>query len=256
MAQYNVLNLPGVHQAAQQANANSFNMERAQTAYDEQQKRDNTLFGYGVTKTLDDLYIAGEQSGNFDEYVAASQELAPEMIQRGIIEAPNYDPNAFPDIKALREMKAAFQAGAEGYMQQQRGGGQQRIKKSDLIPVAGENGATYSLAEDAVGQRVPERVALNSTPADVESFKYFTEGLPDDEVQQAKLIELGLEPRAATTFIERVVNNPGLAEDVGDAEATIAGRKKFGELTGAQRVKIIDSSFASIGSIRKNIINL
>lgn len=55
---------------------------------------------------------------------------------------------------------------------------------------------------------------------------------------------------------ERVATTEGLTEDVAASEATIAGQKKFAELSGSSRAKVIDKGFDVIQGIDKNIRNI
>lgn len=86
-------------------------------------------------------------------------------------------------------------------------------------------------------------------------FESLTKGLPEEEKQEARLIALGLSPRAVGSAIQ-TISTQGIAEQIGDAEATIKERAKFGELTGSSRSKAIDSGFATIAKIDKNVLNL
>lgn len=83
-------------------------------------------------------------------------------------------------------------------------------------------------------------------------FASQTEGLTEEQKNEARLIDLGLSPRAMGSAIQTIAAG-GLAEEVGDAEAIIAQRKKFGDLTGVARAKQIDNGFSRIGKIDKGI---
>ena len=121
-----------------------------------------------------------------------------------------------------------------------------------------------------------------SAPAGLREFQEMTKYLSDsddapDEVKRAARISLGLEERAVGAAAKTVdiggvphIFDPTTksmvpvtvdektitAETVGDTKATIAQRKKFGELTGASRAKAIDSGYESVVKIDKNISNL
>ena len=86
-------------------------------------------------------------------------------------------------------------------------------------------------------------------------FAGLTEGLTPEQKEEATLIKLGLSPRAVGSAIQ-TISARGIAELIGDAQAIIKERGKFGELTGASRSKAIDSGFARIGKISTNINNL
>lgn len=86
-------------------------------------------------------------------------------------------------------------------------------------------------------------------------FSSLTEGLTTEQKDEAALIKLGLSPRAVGSAIQ-TISSEGIAEEIGDAQATIKEREKFGELTGSSRAKRIDSGFERIGKISTNINNL
>ena len=69
-------------------------------------------------------------------------------------------------------------------------------------------------------------------PANLQTFDQMvkTAGLTKKEAQQAARINLGLEPRASTSAIERIADDPDKTNAVAEAEAIIAGRKKAAEL--------------------------
>jgi hypothetical protein len=91
--------------------------------------------------------------------------------------------------------------------------------------------------------------------AEQREFADLTKGLAPEQKQQAKMIKLGLSPRAVGSAIQTIADND-LAEVVGDAEATVANRKKFGEATGASRAKMIDDGFERITKIDAGIGNI
>ena len=86
-------------------------------------------------------------------------------------------------------------------------------------------------------------------------FASLTEDLTKKQINEAKLIELGLSPRAVGSAIQ-TISEKGIAEEIGDAEATVAERKKFGELTGSSRSKAIDAGFDRIAKIDAGIQNI
>ncbi len=55
-------------------------------------------------------------------------------------------------------------------------------------------------------------------PAGVREFESMTEGLSEEEIDRARRIELGLEPRASTSATERIAQDPELASRVTDLE--------------------------------------
>ena len=82
-----------------------------------------------------------------------------------------------------------------------------------------------------------------------------TRGLTQEQVQQATMIELGLSPRAVGSAIQTIAGS-GTAEEIGKAEATIAQRKKFGELTGSSRAKAIDNGIERMSKIDLGLNNI
>ena len=86
-------------------------------------------------------------------------------------------------------------------------------------------------------------------------FESLTEGLDEKQVDEAKLIKLGLSPRAVGSAIQ-TISDKDIADEIGNAEATISQRKKFGEMTGSSRAKAIDKGFERIVKIDLGINNL
>ena len=67
----------------------------------------------------------------------------------------------------------------------------------------------------------------------------------------------GAAAKAGTiTAPERIAEDPELASNIADTQATIAGRKKFAELSGVSRAKSIDKGFEVIAGIDKNVRNI
>lgn len=87
-------------------------------------------------------------------------------------------------------------------------------------------------------------------------FGSLTEGLSSEEQEQARRIQLGLDPRAVGSANITIAGDEGLTEDVAESQATIVQRKKFAEATGALRSKLIDKGFESIKSIDANLRNI
>lgn len=97
-----------------------------------------------------------------------------------------------------------------------------------------------------------KRAQLTSKQREFESQ---TEGFSDADKLSARRISVGLDPRAVGSAIQTITES-GTAEDIGESEAIIGERKKFGELTAASRSKAIDSGFERITGINKNIENI
>ncbi len=91
--------------------------------------------------------------------------------------------------------------------------------------------------------------------AEQREFAGLTKGLSEEQKQQARMIKLGLTPRAVGSSMQTIAAND-LADLVGDAEATVAERKTFGEKTGASRSKAIDDGFERITKIDAGIGNI
>jgi len=98
-------------------------------------------------------------------------------------------------------------------------------------------------------------LATQEKPAEQRAFEAKLSGLDEEQKKEATLISLGLSPRAVGSAIQTIADQD-IAELIGDAEATIGQRKKFGEMTGASRSKTIDKGFERIAGITKNITNI
>lgn len=100
-----------------------------------------------------------------------------------------------------------------------------------------------------------ERFAIKkgaALTAEQREFESLTRGLPEEQKKKAKLIKLGLSPRAVGSAVQTITDK-GIADEIGNTEATIGQRKKFGEMTGASRAKAIDKGFASVVRIGQGI---
>jgi len=93
-------------------------------------------------------------------------------------------------------------------------------------------------------------------PGALRTFEGLTAGLSEEDVARAQRIELGLDPRAVGTGKITTATTEGLTEKVAESEELIKQRTKFAEMTGASRAKTIDSAFARIETIDKNIRNV
>lgn len=108
-------------------------------------------------------------------------------------------------------------------------------------------------------------------------FEMLTQDLTPEEIEQAKRIELGLEPRAQAgaartldiggvphvfdpatrTFVRAIVSGEEVTpERVGEAEAVIAARKETGKRQAEISAKVVDKSFERIGKVNRNISNI
>ena len=87
-------------------------------------------------------------------------------------------------------------------------------------------------------------------------FKTLTEGLTQEQELEARLIKLGINPRAVSSADITIAQSPQLTEQIADSKAIINERKKFGELTGSSRAKKIDAGFERIQKIDTGISNI
>lgn len=146
---------------------------------------------------------------------------------------------------------------------------QQRIRQSDpniiktideqlRLLQSGRIDEANSLTDQAV--QLGERLGVLKAPggaltAEQREFAGLTEDLTAEQKKEATLIKLGLSPRAVGSAVQTITDRD-IAEQVGDTEAVIAQRKKFGTLTGASRAKAIDAGFERIGKINVGIQNI
>ncbi len=91
--------------------------------------------------------------------------------------------------------------------------------------------------------------------AELKTFRELTRDLSTEQELEARLIKLGIAPRAVGSAVQ-TISEQGIAEEIGDVEATIAERKKFGELTGSSRSKSIDKGFERITKIDTGLRNI
>ena len=148
MAQFNTLNLPQVHQAAQRANMNKFAMERGQVQaerqdkqYDEEQQLNNTRQLYGSTAVLLDLFDKAP-----DQVPYAVEELGQVGIEAGWL-----DPNAFEQIKqdgVTREEIEQLNNSAKIALAQRPGFGQQATQSVGKTWINPETGTMWGMSRD------------------------------------------------------------------------------------------------------------
>ena len=100
--------------------------------------------------------------------------------------------------------------------------------------------------------KAPQSSRISAGQAEFESK---LEGLTEQQKKEAVLIDLGLSPRAVGSAIQ-TITGLGIEKQIGDAEATIKERSKFGELTGASRSKAIDKGVEKIQKINVGIQNI
>jgi len=91
--------------------------------------------------------------------------------------------------------------------------------------------------------------------AEEQTFNNLIKDFTPEQKKEARLVKARLKPGAVGSAIQTIADK-GIAEKIGDTEATIAERKKFGELTGSSRSKAIDKGFESIQNIDKNLGNI
>lgn len=88
-----------------------------------------------------------------------------------------------------------------------------------------------------------------------QEFASLTKDLSPEDLKKARRIKLRLDPGAVGSAVQ-TITDAGTAEDIGDTEAIISERKKFGELTGSSRAKRIDSGFDRITQINTGLRNI
>ncbi len=133
---------------------------------------------------------------------------------------------------------------------------QELISKLDAGDVQGAFADASTVVNFAQAQgllRAPARAA-GPTAAQRE-FESLTEDLTSEQRQEAKLIKLGLSPRAVGSAIQTIAEKD-LAELIGSTSATIKQREKFGEATGASRARTIDKGFERIAKIDEGVRNI
>jgi len=137
-----------------------------------------------------------------------------------------------------------------------------------------EDDEFISMLTDIKSQLTPIAGADDDTAA-LQTFAGLTEGLTEEQVEQARLVELGLEARAGRqqvfnigdvphvfdpdtgTFVPaRVGGEEVTAATVAASEAEIAATTQLATGRAALTTKTIDKGFESIGKIRTNVANI
>lgn len=148
--------------------------------------------------------------------------------------------------------------------------------RSGLVTqLGGDNSDTNELLGEISNIQTPEDLASITAQLDLLVNRSFESGLLDrpgvgneqaffedvtkdftpEEQVAARKVKAGLQARAVGSAAQTIAKE-GTAEEVGESEAVIAQRKKFGELTGSSRAKSIDKGFDNIVKINKNIRNM
>jgi len=88
------------------------------------------------------------------------------------------------------------------------------------------------------------------------AFESLVKGLPEDQQLEARLIKLGINPKAVGNADMTIAKSEELTDLVADSKAVIGERKKFGELTGSSRAQAIDKGFERIVKIDAGVRNI
>jgi len=107
-----------------------------------------------------------------------------------------------------------------------------------------------------LGKFKPPQMNTPEATAEQRNFEALAKGLSEEEKARARLIALGLAPRAGSSMAERIALDEDLTDAVAKSQQAINQRKKFGEMTGASRAKAIDSGFDKIKIIDKAVSNI
>jgi len=86
-------------------------------------------------------------------------------------------------------------------------------------------------------------------------FESLISGMSQEDQEEARRIKAGLDPRATGSAAQTIARE-GTTEDVAKSEATIRERKKFAEMTGANRAKVIDEGFKRVAELQQGIGNI
>ena len=104
---------------------------------------------------------------------------------------------------------------------------------------------------------IPGQLAAQKTTksAGTREFEELTKGLSPEEKTSAKLVKLGLSPRAVGSALQ-TISDKGIADQIGKTSAIIKQREKFGELSGTSRAKAIDQGIEKIAKINLGLGNI
>ena len=86
-------------------------------------------------------------------------------------------------------------------------------------------------------------------------FNQMIGGFSDQDQQSARRVKAGLDSRAMGSSAQTIAKE-GISEMVGDSEAKVRERIKFGEMSGTSRAKAIDKGFEKIQKIDKGMRNI
>lgn len=203
---------------------------------DDFQKQDLAKFGFMLEQSAD------------------NPELQNALINRRIanVQARGGDPRdsaALLDATPDRRAQFARTVQLAALTPEQR---QDIASSQQLTPFQEE---TLKLRRQEIAQKRSKLTGDPTPGAEQRFFESLVEDLPEEEKTRAALVKLGLSPRAVGSA-EQTISAEGIAKEIGDSNAIIKEREKFGELQGASRSKAIDSGFEKISKIDKNVGNL
>jgi len=124
------------------------------------------------------------------------------------------------------------------------------------LPENQQNNALDTVQIAALSPQERAKIARGEElTAGQKEFASLTEGLSPEKKKEAALIKLGLSARAVGSAAQTIADE-GTAEAIGDSEAILRERGKFGELKATARTKAIDSGIQAIQKIDKNVRNI
>lgn len=204
------------------------------------------------------------------------QNLA--QLRLGAISQAGGDPSDTQNILSLTEAAIAGDQSALQNLNSEIAFGLESAARAGVIEApTGPQSPQGKLQADIRAGLVSPETQAETRPSSLIEFEAMTQGLTEDQVKRARLIDLGLLPRevgaadkvtmiggvphrfdpaSGEMFPIRVRGKTVTAKTVGEAEAEIADLTKRGEGKGALATKTIDKGFDSIGKINGNIRNI
>ena len=152
----------------------------------------------------------------------------------------------------------------------------EEMRKNPDIDVDSLTNADWKrIGNEIIARQTPIAQAGAGDTAALQTFAGLTEGLTDEQREQARQVELGIAPRAGRqqvfnigdvphvfdsntgTFVPAQVGGEDVtAETVAESEATIARTVELAKGEAKLTSKTIDKGFETIGKIRTNVANI
>lgn len=233
MAQFNFLNVPAVHQAAQQSKAFAEDRKYTKQVRDDERQLSNTRFLAGSAQVVKQL---GQE--NPEMVVPAMMELSEEMIRRGLVDPKLYDPQKLqstPIAEILAKNEETLAQAMAGLA------GRPLVPRSDMM----------SDRDTSAQRNFQQRMEL---------VQQFGEGSPevrnfDEMVRASRVVDIGNVPTRVTGIGGAAGGGTATPlstlRDEAESLETINAAERVGTDVGTRYTNIQDAGFAAPTTIAR-----